>query len=55
MKWTPIIGIICITALLTVALVKGIDGALMASGFAIIGGLGGYEIKILRDRSRRGK
>ena len=55
MKWTPIVAIICITGLLVLALVKGIDGALLASGFALIGGLGGYEIKVLKDKAKGGK
>lgn len=37
-----IIAIVCITLLLIVALLKNIDGVLLASGITIIAGLGGY-------------
>lgn len=37
-------AIISITALLTIALLNHINGALLASGLALIAGLGGYEI-----------
>lgn len=52
---TPIVAIICIAGLLVLALAKGIDGTLLASGLAILGGLGGYEIKVLRDKAKGGK
>lgn len=55
MKWTPIIAIVCVAGLLGLALVNHINGALMATGFTIIGGLGGYEAKILRDKAKGGK
>jgi len=55
MIWTPIAAILCIAGLLTLALLNGVNGALLASGFALIGGLGGYEIKVLRDRKKGGK
>ena len=55
MKWTPIIAIICIAGLLAFAVAKGIDGALLASGFALIGGLGGYEIKVILEKRKGGK
>jgi len=37
-----IVAIATIGILLIVALIKGIDGVLLASGIAIIAGLGGY-------------
>lgn len=43
-KWTVIIAIIAVTTLATVALLKGMNGAVLLSAFSIIGGLGGYEI-----------
>jgi len=55
MTLTVIIAMLCITALLVVALAQGIDGALLASGFTIIGGLGGYEIKVLSDKRKEKK
>lgn len=43
-KWTVILAIIAVAQVATVALLKGVDGAVLISAFAIIGGLGGYEI-----------
>ena len=37
-----IIALICITILLAIALLKGIDGTLLAAGIAAIAGLGGW-------------
>ena len=42
---TSVIAIICITALLTVALANGFDGAMLAGGIAIIAGLAGFSIR----------
>jgi len=53
-KWTPIIAMLCITGLIAFALNKGVDGALFMSGLAIIGGLGGYEIKVIKDKKKGG-
>ena len=39
-----IVSIIGIVVLMGIALFKGIDGALLASGFAFIAGIAGYEI-----------
>ena len=55
MKWTPIIAIISITGLLAYALSLGIDGVILSGGCAIIAGLGGYEIKVLKDKRKGGK
>ena len=55
MKWTPIVAIVCITGLLAFAISQHIDGTLLATGFAIIGGLGGFGAKIIRDRMKGGK
>jgi len=44
-KLTPIIAILVIGALIAYALSQGINGALLASGTAIIAGLGGYTAK----------
>jgi len=46
---------LCIAGLLALAILNGINGALLASGFALIGGLGGYEIKVLKDKVKGGK
>ncbi len=55
MKWTPIVAMICIAGLEALALVKGINGALFGIVVAALAGLGGYEIKVLRDRMKGGK
>lgn len=39
-----------VAVLVLVALLKGIDGALMASGIAVIAGLGGYSARRLKDK-----
>ena len=39
-----IVAIACITALLITALIKGMDGALLATGIGVIAGLGGYIV-----------
>jgi len=52
MNLTSTLAIICITALAIIALALGFNGALLASSFAIIGGLGGYEAKRARDKRK---
>ena len=44
MKWTPILAMVCITALECVALAYGVDGAIFGLGIAAIAGLGGYQL-----------
>lgn len=39
-----IVALICITAILITCLIRGIDGALVGSGLAILAGLGGYAV-----------
>ena len=55
MKWTPIVAMICIAGLEVIALVKGVDGALLGLAFTAIAGLGGYELKVLMDKRKGGK
>ena len=55
MKWTPIAAMICITVLEVVALCKGVDGAVFGFVVAALAGLGGYEIKVLKDKRKGGK
>ncbi len=43
-KFEPVVAIVCITILEAIALVKGIDGILLANIIAIIAGLGGYSL-----------
>ena len=45
--WVTIIAILCITILEAAAVIRGIDGALLAAVMAIIAGLAGYKIKSL--------
>lgn len=54
MKLTPIFAILCITGLEIVALTTGINGAIFGVAIAAIAGLGGYEIKVLRDKRKGG-
>ena len=55
MKLIPIIAMSCITALEVVALLKGVDGAVFGFVIAALAGLGGYEIKVLKDKKKGGK
>lgn len=52
---TPIIAIICIAALEVIAIAQGINGAAIGIAVAAIAGLGGYELKVLRDRRKGDK
>jgi len=55
MNPTVIVAILCITALEVVALTQGVDGAVFGVVIAAIAGLGGYEIKVLRDKRKEKK
>lgn len=55
MKIAPILAILCITALEVVAITQGVNGAVLGIVIAAIAGLGGYEIKVLRDKRKGGK
>ena len=55
MKWTPIAAIVAILTLEAIALAKGVNGALMGIAIAAIAGLGGYEIKKIKDKITGGK
>lgn len=52
---TPIIAILCITALEIVAITQGVNGAILGIVVAAIAGLGGYELKVLRDKRKEKK
>ena len=43
MKAEVIVAMVCITALEIVALLKGIDGALLSTVVAVVAGLAGYK------------
>ncbi|MBA7592051.1 hypothetical protein ES708_34224 [subsurface metagenome] len=55
MKWTPIVAIICIAGLEALAMVKGINGAVFGIVITALAGLGGYELKVLRDKMKGDK
>jgi len=55
MIWTPIIAIIAIATLEAIALLNNVDGALFGIAIAAISGLGGYQIKVLKDKKTGGK
>jgi len=54
-KVTPVIAILCITAVLIVAVANNVDGMLLAGGLTVIGGLGGYGIKTWQEKIKGGK
>lgn len=51
----PIVAMLCIAGLEAYALYLDIDGALLSVVFIALAGLGGYEIKALRDRVKKVK
>ena len=51
----PIIAILAIVALEIYALSQGINGTMLGWTVAIIAGLGGYEVKALREKYRNPK
>ena len=55
MKWTPIVAMACIVILEVVALLKGINGAVLGIVIAALAGLGGYHTKVIRDKLKGGK
>jgi len=50
MKIELIIGFLCITAIVIVAMGMGYDGVLASSAFALIGGLLGWQGKKVADK-----
>jgi len=55
MIWVTLTAIICIAGLEALALIKGVNGARMGLACTASGGLGGYEVKTLRDKLKGGK
>lgn len=55
MKSIPIIAMLCITGLEAFAISQGVNGAVLGIVIAAIAGLGGYQIKVLRDKAKGGK
>ena len=44
-----VVAIISILIMECIALLKGIDGALLMTSLAIVGGLAGYELKAIKN------
>lgn len=51
----PIVAIIAIVGLEGYALSQGINGAMLGWATALIAGLGGYEVKALREHFKKPK
>lgn len=51
----PIVAMLLIAGLLAYALYLEIDGALFGIGATLIGGIAGYEGKIIRDKVKKPK
>ena len=49
----PSIAILGIVVIEIVALVNGINGTALAGSMVIIGGIGGYEAKAIRDHYKK--
>jgi len=55
MKWTPVVAMICIAGLEALAMYKGVNGATFGLVIAALAGLGGYQVKVIRDKMKGGK
>lgn len=55
MRLVIITAMICIAGLEALAIIKGVNGAIFGLAITAIAGLGGYEIKVLRERKKGGK
>jgi len=51
----PITAMLCIVGLEVVAVMNNIDGAILSLAVAAVAGLGGYEIKVLREKTKKPK
>jgi len=51
----PIVAILCIVGLEAYALYLGVNGTILAGCVVIVGGLGGYEAKVLVDKIKKPK
>ncbi|MBA7518811.1 hypothetical protein ES705_10892 [subsurface metagenome] len=52
---TAIAAILCTTAIVIFSMYKGINGAVLMSGLAIVGGLGGYAIRSILNSTGKDK
>ena len=46
---TPMVCAVLVAVIVMFAIANDVNGAILASGLAIIGGLGGYGVKVLND------
>ena len=47
----PVVAMLCIAALTAIAIIKGIDGVLLATALTVLAGLGGFALgKTTRKR-----
>ncbi|NVM23743.1 MAG: hypothetical protein HWN68_18435 [Desulfobacterales bacterium] len=53
--WYIAIGVVAVVAIVVVAVLKGIDGALAMTGLSVIGGLMGWTVKKAKDEGGIGK
>lgn len=51
----PIVAILAIVGIVCFALYLGFNGVLISGSAILIGGLGGYEIKVLKDKINKPK
>ncbi|GAI63359.1 unnamed protein product [marine sediment metagenome] len=51
----PLAAMLCIVILEVMAVLNHIDGAVLSLAVAAVAGLGGYEIKVLRDKVKKPK
>ena len=50
-----IVGIVALAAVVIAAMVTGVDGAVAMTGLSAIGGLIGYQVKVVKDKKLPGK
>lgn len=46
----PLVAILAITTIIVVCIFNDRDGAIVGGGVTVIAGLGGYQVKVLRDK-----
>ncbi len=55
MKWTVVLAIVGIITLEVIALIKGVNGTALSLAIGGIAGLGGYQVKKIKDKIKGGK
>ncbi len=55
MVWVVMVAMLCIAGLEAYALYLGVDGVILSLAVAVIAGLGGFEIKAIKDKVKGGK